>query len=192
MTLRHKKLRCLIGRAVLGVAILGSVAMMGACQDELQGPLASPDLVEIDADYVVHDMEQYITMEGVREAKVLADTALVYKDSSKVHLRVVHLTVFDEQGREIAVVTSRSGVLDTETQQMVARGDAVLTVHEGNRIVESEELHYDPGRERIWSDSASVYREGQTVLRGTAFESDLQFTNVRVENARGRGEVIRF
>lgn len=192
MMLSRNYLEVLGSRALLGVVLLAGVSLLGGCQDELQGPVASQDLVEIEADYVVHDMEQYITTDGVREAKVLADTALVYKDSSKVHLRVVHLTVFDERGREIAVVTSRSGVLDTETQHMVARGGAVLTVHEGNRVVESEELQYDPRRERIWSDSASVYREGDTVLRGTAFESDLQFTNVRVENARGSGEVIRF
>lgn len=182
-----------VGRtAFAGAAVMVAALVLGACQDELQGPVASQDLREIEADYVALDLEQYITTDGVREAKVVADTGFVYSDSSKVHLRVVHLTVFDEQGREIAVVTSRSGVLDTETQHMIARGDVVLTVHEGNRIVESEELHYDPRRERIWSDSASVYREGDTVLRGTSFESDLQFSNVRVQNARGTGDVIRF
>lgn len=192
MMIHVKELRYSIrSAAVVGAVMVGGL-LTGACQDELQGPVASRDLREIEADYVALDLEQYITTEGIREAKVVADTGFVYQDSSKVHLRVVRLTVFNEQGREIAVVTSRSGVLDTETQRMVARGDVVLTVHEGNRIVESQELNYDPGRERIWSDSASVYREGDTVLRGTSFESDLQFSNVRVQNARGSGEVIRF
>lgn len=188
-----KRLRRAIRRrfAPLLLALAGAVAA-GACQDEMQAPVAEDELLDIEADLVAFDTEQFITTDGVREAKVVADTAFVYRDSSKVNLRGVHLTVFNEQGQEIAVVTSRRGVLDTETNHMVARGDVVLTVHEGNRVVESEELHYNPARERIWSDSASVYREGDTVLRGTAFESDLQFQDVRVQNARGQGEVIRF
>lgn len=165
---------------------------LGACGGDPETALAPPELQEIQADHVVFDMEQLITTEGVREAKVLADTAFFFQDSSAVHLQGVHMTLYDELGRETAVVTSLRGRLDTRTNQMIGRGDVVLTVHQGNRVVESPELYYDPDTQRIWSDSATVFREGNTVLRGTSFTSDVNFTDARVHNARGRGEAIRF
>ena len=64
-------------------------------------------------------------------------------------------------------------------------------IHNG-RVIETSELFYDPNRDRIWSDSTTVQTlaNGQ-VARGTAFESDLEFRNVRIENIRGDiGDII--
>jgi hypothetical protein len=69
---------------------------------------------------------------------------------------------------------------------MVARGDVVLRVLTDGSRLESAEIHYDPENDRIWSDSATVRTLADgTVTSGTAFESDIEFTNVRVLNIRG-------
>ena len=46
--------------------------------------------------------------------------------------------------------------MNERTEEMVARGDVVLIVHSDGRRIESPELHYDPNRDRIWSDSTTV------------------------------------
>jgi hypothetical protein len=69
---------------------------------------------------------------------------------------------------------------------MVARGDVELLVHTDSSRIESQEIYYDPDSDRIWSDSATVRTLANgTVTRGSAFESDIEFTNVRILNVRG-------
>jgi lipopolysaccharide assembly outer membrane protein LptD (OstA) len=71
---------------------------------------------------------------------------------------------------------------------MVARGDVILFVHQDDSRIESQEIHYDPSTDRIWSDSATTRTDERgAVTRGTAFESDLDFADVRILNVRGGG-----
>ena len=157
------------------------------CSDEAAVPVVSPDLAEVDADAVIYGMTNQLTVEGVREAIVKADTAFVYEDSSMVVLRGLELTIFTETGTERAVVTARRGRLNNTTREMTAWGDVVLVIPEADRTIRTEELNYDPNRDRIWSDSTTIMEEGDRVYEGTAFESDLEFRDVRVRNARTRG-----
>lgn len=164
-----------------GLALLA----MAACREETNAPVASEFMQGIDAP-VVFGMTSFITVDGVREGRVQADTAYTYQDSTKVDLRVMVVTFYDEAGRERATVSGRTGEWDQETDLMVARGDVVLRVHTDSSRIESAEIHYDPEHDRIWSDSATVRTLADgTVTRGSAFESDIEFTNVRVLNIRG-------
>ncbi|MEC7386344.1 MAG: hypothetical protein VYD22_01445, partial [Gemmatimonadota bacterium] len=65
-------------------------------------------------------------------------------------------------------------------------GDVLLIVHSDQRRIETQELNYDPESERIWSDSATVQTmvDG-SITRGSAFESDMEFRNVRIASIRG-------
>jgi LPS export ABC transporter protein LptC len=172
--------------------LLTGVLVLGGCGSQEDTPVVSPDLLEVDADGVIYGMRSLITLEGVREGMVRADTAYFYEDSSSVELRQLSLTVYTEDGRERALVTAERGWLNVDTNEMVARGNAVLTVRADGRIIESAELNYNPNEDRIWSDSATVQRLDGTVSEGSSFESDLEFTNVRIVNMRTRGGAIRY
>ena len=176
-------------RYMVGLALVVAALAAGACQEETATTLISEELLEMEADQVMFDVLTNISVEGVREANVEADTAYLWRDSSSVSLRQVRLTLFDEAGRERALVTSESGLLDERTQKMIARGNVVLVVDDGVRRIESAEIHYEPQQNRIWSDSATVMTEGNRVVEGSAFESDVDFRNVVVRNSRTRGTV---
>jgi LPS export ABC transporter protein LptC len=176
-----------------GIAgLLVGVLVLGGCGSQEDAPVVSPDLLEMDADGVMYGMRSMITVEGVREGMVRSDTAYFYEDSSRVELRQLSLTVYTEEGRERALVTAERGWLNVDTNEMVARGNAVLTVRADNRIIESAELNYDPNGDRIWSDSTTVQRYEGVVSEGSSFESDLEFTNVLIRNMRTRGGAIRY
>ena len=69
---------------------------------------------------------------------------------------------------------------------MVARGDVVLEIHSDSSKIESQEIHYDPALDRIWSDSSTVRTMPDgSVSSGSAFESDMSFENVLIRNMRG-------
>lgn len=151
-----------------------------ACQDDAPVTTVTDGGVYLDADLVTLNGRHYFTQDGIRSATLVFDTAFQWNDSVNVHLRNPVLSVFHEDGSERATVTSRKGILDRRAEQMVARESVVLVVPEQDRHVETEELHYDPEGNRIFSDSAFVMiHEGRT-LRGSSFTSDLEFRNFRI------------
>ena len=168
------------------------LGLAAACDGPTETPVAATEIQEIDADQVLYNMVSYLTASGVREGRVLADTAYFFVDSSKVHIVGMNVIFYDEDGRPRATVTALGGEMDQSTDAMVARGDVVLIVHADGRKIESAELIYDPNRNRLRSDSATVQTmpNGQ-VTRGSAFESDLEFRNFRLRDPRGQlGDVI--
>lgn len=155
-----------------------------ACDEVRDVATISPEIVALDADFVVLGGEQYLSQDGQREAHLVYDTAFQWMDSASVALRRLHLVVFNEDGSERARVTADRGRLDQGTNRMVAHGNVLLVVPGEGRTLRSEELHYDPEGGRIWSDSAFVMEvPGRPPLRGVSFESDLEFQNFV---ARGR------
>jgi len=169
-------------RALTALAILGAPA----CSTEINTPLAGDDIQAMAADYVVFGMVSYITAEGVREGRVQADTAYIFEDTSSADLHQMQIVFYDEQGRESATVTGTSGEWSPESDRMIARGEVVLLIHADSSTIESAEIHYDAGADRIWSDSATVRTMADgSVVTGTAFESDIAFENIRIQNMRG-------
>lgn len=167
--------------------------LLAACDKELDTPLASDDILGLGADLVTTGMVSYLTASGVREGRVEADTAFAYNDSSMVRLKGMRLVIYQPDGSERATVTADEAEMDETSDRMVARGNVLLVIHTDRRRIQTAELHYDPRGERIWSDSATVQTLANgSVTRGTAFESDLDFRNVRIANIRGGGGAIIF
>jgi len=89
-------------------------------------------------------------------------------------------------------VTSDRGRLDKSTNEMLAEGNAALLIRADGRRIESYELRYTPDSNLIQSDSAVVMYDGEDVVEGTRFNSDLNFERLDIANARTRGGTVRF
>ncbi|MEZ4414693.1 MAG: LPS export ABC transporter periplasmic protein LptC [Gemmatimonadota bacterium] len=173
--------------------LLATTILSAACEQATTTNVVPPELVNLQADNLVLGMEHEITQNGVRYATLHADTAYYFKDDGKYELLSVSLQVFTTTGVERATMTSEWGELTEATEAMVARRNVVLLLPDRDGRLETSELNYDPMNEKFWSDSATVFTEAGRVTRGTGFEADLNFTNIRVRGAsiRGRG-VVRF
>ncbi len=156
------------------------------CEEQVATTPLPEELLNIQADQVLFDIVTHVTLDGIREARIEADTAYIWQDSASVALRTVSLIMYDDDGEERARVTSRTGLLDEDTQRMIARGDAVLVMED--RRIESAEIYYEPQRDRIWSDSTTVMvmTEGNRVVEGSSFLSDANFENIYIQNQRTR------
>jgi len=170
---------------------LGLVLLAG-CSSSASGPVAGDEYANMPADRVIDGIEHVMTAAGVRRARLLADTAYMFDDSMKAQLKGVRVTFFGDGGAETAELTSLTGWLDGKTEAMTARGNVVLRLREGNRIIETAELHFDPERDRIWSDSATTLRQDGTLLYGDGFRSDGRLRNLEIMNPRGRMADVRF
>ena len=168
------------------LAALVLLAGLAACKAPTNGAVASHELLEMGADQIIFGMSMFMTSSGIREGKVEADTAYMYADSAKAKLRQIRIIFFDENGAERATVTGTAGEWDRNTNRMWAQGDVVLIVHADGRRIESAEMVYDPEEGLIWSDSATVQTLANgRVTRGSSFQADMDFQNVRIQNIRG-------
>jgi len=166
--------------------LVALVAFAVACRQEVVEPGSATSQMEELESPIIFGMTAFMTSTGVREGRIQADTAYTYADSVKVDLRGMTATFFDEDGRDRATVTGREGEWDQQTDRMIARGEVVLVIHGDGSKIESAEINYDPSIDRVWSDSATVRTMADgSVTRGSAFESDIDFTNVTVRNVRG-------
>jgi len=160
--------------------LLGLVAA-AACTEEAATPVASPALAETDADAIWTNLRHNVTLEGVRVGEIVADTAFSFRDSSVFHLLHPTLDLFEEgTGVRRAQVNAEWGRYNPLTREMLARGNVVLIIAEGNRRVESQELNYAPGGDRIWSDSFTVMTEPGRISEGMGFDSDLEFRQATI------------
>ena len=185
-----KGLRRRCGAASWGALVVTTVAV-GACEGPTETRLADESLISIEADQVIFGMEDYLTTDGIRNGVIRADTAYVFNDSSQIRMWGVEMSLFHDDGRERAHVTSDRGTLHRDTEEMVAYGNVVLVMNQGAQRVESPVLHYDPDRNRIWSDTTSVFMRDGRVTRGSCFRSDLEFTNYTICNIRGAADIGR-
>lgn len=172
--------------------VLLAVLLLAGCKDNAVTPVATAGYRDIPADQIVFNMEQYVTDAGRRRAILRGDTAFVFDDSMKAHIKKVNLVLFDDAGAESAQLTAREGDFSNTSQAMVARGNVVLVTRGPNpRTIETEELHYDPNTHRVWSVVATTMREGTGTVKGTGFEADDRFVNVRITNASSTGGGMR-
>ncbi|MCE2454861.1 MAG: LPS export ABC transporter periplasmic protein LptC [Gemmatimonadetes bacterium] len=171
-----------------GVALLfASVLGTASCEVGSEGPVAGRELTELPADYAIYGMTTYMTTDGVRQGRIMADTAYMFDDSTTVRLHGIDVVFYSDNGTARGTVTAAYGEWNRQTNRMTARGDAVFVVSADGSRIESQELHYDPDLDRIWSDLPTTQTKPNGVpVRGSSFESDLEFTDVRIRGIGSR------
>ena len=136
------------------------------------------------ADKIIISGEHTLTSDGIRSAIVYFDTLYMYDDSAKMHLRGMRIELFAKDGHPTGIVTADRGVYDERTQLMVGQGDTRLVTIEGDRIIETEEMFYDPNTRQLWSDSLTYMETGGSAYEGDSFRADDAFNNVTVSPLR--------
>ncbi len=96
----------------------------------------------------------------------------------------VHVDFFDEHGKHSSVLTSRSGKVDENTNNLEAIGNVVV-VSDSGVVVETEKLFWDNQRQLIHSDEFVKITSPKESLQGHGFESDQSLRNYRIFRVTG-------
>ena len=178
---------------ILRAQVLAAPLLLAGCTDSPPRTIIDPYLEATGADYIAFGFRYTgLGPEGVLEFTVEGDTALTFSDSMLFHGNVKFTAYHEGLGTVKAVVTSERATLDMDTNEMLAEGNAVMIIQADGRRIESYELRYAPEQDAIRSDSATVMYDGDSVVEGTGFNSDMNFERVRVRNALTRGGAVRF
>lgn len=163
--------------------------MTAACGQESTTPPAGAVTADLPAEQIIYDLRHRMTKDGLQVAVLNADTAYLHDAGTRFDLVGVRVEFYNEAGVPAGNLTSRTGEYDVREEQFVARGDAVLVTQtpEGERRLESSELHYSLTGDRLWSDSSFVMTEDGRTTRGTAFQSDGRFGTWQVTGGKTEG-----
>ncbi len=161
------------GRTCLAITVLlGCVAASCGGEEEPPGGTAPAVFVE-GVDQVMIGVENYITSDGLRRARLDADTAFTFERAGRLELRVVTITFFAEVGDTLGVLTGQGAEYDLETGAVTVRGDVEVVLATGERL-EAPLLDYVPQANEIRADSGYVlYYPNGTVDRGDYAVLDL-------------------
>ena len=166
-------------------AVLGAMLSVTACKDSSTLPIASAKKAMADsADQIAFGMRTLITDRGLLRAEVLSDTAYFFDENTRLEMRggpSVNGVFFNSVGAKEAVMSSRTGLYNTRSQMLEARGDVVITSVDG-RHLETPFLRFDQRLNQISSESSFVLTEPGRILRGIGFKSDPDMQNIKVDH----------
>jgi len=163
------------------------VLAVASCGEGSDAPLVAEELLQLNAraNRVAMGLEHYVAAEGIRRAKIVADTAFFIEDEALVELRVMEVTFYDEDGNETTILTAREGTYDWETGDMTAKYDVVVLKMDEDRRIESTEMFYNRPDDIIWSEEhTTMYEANGTIIEGTSFESSSGMDRVELTEPR--------
>lgn len=165
--------------------IVPALLFLTACDGGGLGFTSGREPEALPADKVVMGMRHYITAQGLRQALLLADTAFFYDEKKPIELRNVNLTIYRSTGEIAATLTAESGQIDPRSEAIHAKGNVVVVSPDQDQRIESDELHYNPAEDKLWSDMPTTYVRDGKVTRGEGFTSDGRGENVKVIKPSG-------
>lgn len=176
--------RSLSGAWSARLATFAAVAAL-ACLNDAEDA-AGTEFGESSADDVMYTVTHNMSKDGVREAQLVADSMLMWNDSTHTWVMQMTLHVFDDQGGRRATITADRGRFDMSTNELMAVGNAVLTIPGQAREIRTEVLNFSQDSDRVWSDVTVVMREAGCEIEGDRLESDISFNQVKLWGTRER------
>jgi LPS export ABC transporter protein LptC len=141
--------------------------LVTGCEPSPRGGVATPEL----PDQEVRAFTLVQSVDGKRHWRLTAASAATYRERGVIVARDIGLDFYDEEGRIYSHLTAREGEVATDSNDMTARGNVVVTTENETRI-ETESLRYLTSRKEIVSDDLVTVTRGGDVLSGIGFRSD--------------------
>lgn len=137
--------------------------------------------------------------------EAIRDFETVYSDSARLRVRVTgpemlrkpaerlyvqeftkgaRIEFFDDGGAVSSTLDSRYGVRYEEDDRVLLRDSVVWRSVGGDRL-DTEELHWDPVGQKIYSDRFVRLRQADKEITGVGFESNQDFSRARVLAVQG-------
>ncbi|MEX2571431.1 MAG: LPS export ABC transporter periplasmic protein LptC [Gemmatimonadota bacterium] len=170
---------------------LVTLALVGGCGTESTTPSADTQAFDLQSDQVATDVTQVLTRNGVRTALLRSDSTYIQEGDRRLDLVGVNMTFYNDNGSSAGTLTSRSGDYDMANRAFIATGDVVLVTEgpNGERRLETEELHYDVENDEIWTEEPFTLHDDGRVSSGTSFRSDSQLRIWEVTGGQTQGTV---
>jgi len=116
---------------------------------------------------------------GVKKYEIDAAEASINPKAKKIRFFKVKTRYFDKN-KEVASLTSDTGVIQTDTNDIEVKGNVIMTTMDGSRLETSALTWYSKKNKMETNEYVKVVR-GDNIMEGVGMESDLMLENVTIK-----------
>jgi LPS export ABC transporter protein LptC len=153
-------------RNLLLIAILAVVFGLGArLWTHRSEPAPDPlvDSLPADADLALQDIQYTETSDGLRRWTLTAKSGAYDAGQGKSAVQDMRMELFDKQGHGQMVLTADQGIWFSETGEIEAQGNVVITTTEGYTL-HTERLRYFSKTDEVTTDQPVHVKKGNSEL----------------------------
>jgi LPS export ABC transporter protein LptC len=166
----------------LALVLAGIVA--AACNDLKQPPVTAAPTAADSAEQVLVAVEALLTTKGVQRGKLVADTAFVLDEATRLDLRKARVNFTTETGAPQGTMEGDRAVLNQRTQILEGWGNVVVKLVDGRQL-KSPHVIYNQITHQISSDTNYTLWRGSDSQHGIGFTSNQTFSSFRCLRACG-------
>ncbi len=124
---------------------------------------------------------------GVPSWKLVASSAVLHESRSEALLSSPFIELFKE-GRLNSQVSSQSGLLHTDTQNVTLTGSVLVRSMEDHSTLKTDSLDYLSAKKQFVTDRPVLIERPGSVTRGVGMTASSDLSEVRVHHQESRGQ----
>jgi LPS export ABC transporter protein LptC len=159
--------------------------VVSACQQadlkepvEYEGPLR-----------VIEKVETYYSENEIVQVKMVADVVHEFKNGDREFPKGLYLEFFDETGALESTLRANHAFYFKEQKQWRGRGKVQVKNIAKNEQLNTEELFWEPEKERIHTDKFVTIRQQEDVIYGQGLEANQDMSEYTILKPEGEFEV---
>lgn len=170
---------------LLKIVFFAGMTLGLGCSDLTESNSVSTDKGASQPDQEGWNSKVVFTTKGVIEAE-LHSTYMMRWNNQKLTTFGQGLRVeFYEEGKHSATLTSDSGEVRGNTNNLSAFGNVVI-ISDSGLTMRTQKIYWDDQKQRIIADGFVTMTSDEDTLNGFEFESDKDLTNWKMKNAFGQ------
>jgi len=149
-----------------------------ACKEDVKE--SEPTTNEVIPTQTVEDFALKETHGDKKIWLLRAEKALSYEEKHTIWIYDVNLDFFDENGLISSTLTSDSGIVFSQTNNMRALGNVVVVSKDGDRL-ETETLDWLNTERKIYTKDLVKVIQEKSVMTGIGLESDPNLEHIKIK-----------
>jgi LPS export ABC transporter protein LptC len=134
---------------------------------------------------VVYHLEALLTDSAQPKILMKAPRQIEYENGDRLFPDGVNIEFFGEKNKKSSILTARKGKYSRAKDIYTVTQDVVIINQEEGKKLNTEELHWNPGKKKIYTDKFVKIETREELLTGTGLESSEDFDNYRILKVKG-------
>ncbi|WKN32633.1 LPS export ABC transporter periplasmic protein LptC [Porifericola rhodea] len=163
--------------------VLGMLIVLAACAEE-----SSPDDFKEYEGPVMEatDVELLHSDSAVVIIRLTADRQLEFESGDREFPEGIHIEFYEKKDEsKNASITANQGFFNKKENKYTATGDVVVQNFKSGEKLETEELHWEPNKNEIYTDRYVEITTNGDILMGEGLTADESFTNWKILKPKG-------
>jgi LPS export ABC transporter protein LptC len=152
------------------IACLG--VSLAACKDSKKPPVVAGPSVADSADQILFKTRFLLSTHGIQRGDLLADTAYLLNDGTKLDLRKTHVTFTSETGAPEGTMEANRGLYNTQSQILEGWGNVVIKMVDG-KTLKSPHVTFNQLTHTVASETTYTISRPDGTTSGIGFTSKI-------------------